>query len=98
MAWVQARALESQVEFAQMPARIGSGALAALGAIGLTMAMVGLLIVGALTPLITLNRGRFDPLALGAVVVAMAVVGAAASLAPARRAARVDPIAALRAD
>ena len=149
-AWVQAQTLESQVEFARMPARIGGSALAALGAIGLTMAMVGLyavvsytvnrrtfeigvrlalgatrgsvlrlivreglvvvaigsaigavaafLIVRALTPLITLNRGRFDPVALGAVVVAMAIVGAAASLAPARRAARVDPIVALRAE
>ena len=46
-AWVKAQAIESQVEFAQMPARIGSGALAGLGAMGLTMAIVGLCALAA---------------------------------------------------
>jgi putative ABC transport system permease protein len=41
-AWVEARPMASQVEFAQRPARLGSSALAALGGVGLAMAMVGL--------------------------------------------------------
>ena len=150
VAWVDAQPLEAQVAFAQRPAQFGGGALAALGAIGLVMAMVGLyamvsygvnrrtfeigvrLAVGApraavlrmvvregvllvaigcaiglaaaqvairaIAPLVTLNRGRFDPVALGAVVVMMALVGAAASFAPALRASRVDPVVALRHD
>jgi ABC-type antimicrobial peptide transport system permease subunit len=147
---VQAQPLGSQVAFAQMPARVGSGALGALGAIGLAMATVGLyavinyavnrrtfeigvrlalgatrgsvlrmivreglvvvgigcaigaalalVLIRAISPLVTLNQGQFDPLALGAVVAAMAIIGAAASLAPARRASRVDPVVALRAE
>src|SRR5439155_16714350 len=131
-AFVQGQTLQSQLAFAQMPARIGSSALAALGAIGLAMAMVGLyavinyavnrrtfeigvrlalgatrgsvlrmivregiIVVGigcavggaialvlirAVSPLVTLNQGRFDALALGAVVAAMVIIGAAASL------------------
>jgi len=149
-AWVDAQPLQSQIELAQRPARFGGAALAALGLIGLTIAMVGLyaivsyevnrrrfeiairlavgasqasvlrLIVGdglavvaagcaigigvaqlvlrALAPLVRLNRGRFDPLALTAVAITMALVGAAASFAPARRASRVNPAVALRHD
>jgi len=71
---------------------------------GLTMVAFGCAIgmgaaqlaVRALTPIVRLNQGRFDPLALSAVVVAMAAVGAAASFAPARRASRVEPAVALR--
>ncbi|HXI31332.1 MAG TPA: FtsX-like permease family protein, partial [Vicinamibacterales bacterium] len=150
VAWVDAQPLEAQVAFAQRPAQFGGGALAALGAIGLVMAMVGLyamvsygvnrrtfeigvrlavgapraavlrmvvregvvlvaigcaiglaaaqLAIRAIAPLVTLNRGRFDPVALGAVVAMMALVGAAASFAPALRASRVDPVVALRHD
>jgi predicted permease len=148
LAWVDAQPLAAQVEFAQRPARFAGTALAALGVVGLAMAMVGLyavvsysvnrrkfeigvrlamgaprahvlrmivregltvvaigcaigigaaqLAVRTLTPIVRLNQGRFDPLALSAVVVAMAAVGAAASFAPARRASRVDPAVALR--
>jgi putative ABC transport system permease protein len=148
IAWVDAQPLEAQVQFAQRPAQIGGATLAALGAIGLTMAMVGLyavvsygvnrrtfeigvrlavgaprrsvlqmivrdglvvvaigcaaglvaaqLAIRAIAPLVTLNQGRFDPLAVGAVVVTMAIVGTAASFAPALRASRVDPVVALR--
>jgi putative ABC transport system permease protein len=39
-----------------------------------------------------------DPVTYGAVVLVLIVVAAAACLLPARRAARVDPILALRAD
>ncbi|HJZ77800.1 MAG TPA: ABC transporter permease, partial [Vicinamibacterales bacterium] len=150
IAWVDVQPLEAQVQFAQRPAQIGGTALAALGGIGLVMAMVGLyamvsygvnrrtfeigvrlavgapraavlrmivreglvavaigcavgllgaqLAIRAIAPLLTLNQGRFDPLALGAVVAAMAVVGTAASLAPALRASRVNPVVALRHD
>jgi ABC-type antimicrobial peptide transport system permease subunit len=39
-----------------------------------------------------------DPLTYGAIMTLLLVVGVAATLLPARRAARLDPIAALRAD
>jgi putative ABC transport system permease protein len=149
-AWVQAQPLSAQVAFAKRPASIGSGALAALGAIGLAMAMVGLyaivahsvnrrtfeigvrlalgatrahvlalimregiglvaigcaigvaaavVLVRVVSSIVTLNQGRFDPLALGAASAATIAVGAAATLAPARRAARVDPVIALRSE
>jgi putative ABC transport system permease protein len=148
LAWVDAQPMAAQVEFAQRPARFAGAALAALGAVGLAMAMIGLyavvsysvnrrtfeigvrlalgarrgqvlrMIVGegltvvaigcaigigaaqlavrAIAPLVSLNHGRVDPLAFTAVVVAIGIVGAAASFAPARRASRVDPAVALR--
>jgi ABC-type antimicrobial peptide transport system permease subunit len=44
------------------------------------------------------NVSRTDPWALGAAVVSLAAVAAAASYLPARRAARLDPMVALRQD
>ncbi|HET9362026.1 MAG TPA: ABC transporter permease, partial [Vicinamibacterales bacterium] len=70
---------------------------------GVLLAGIGLAIGLVLAPLGTrfaqtlLYRvGPFDPLAFIAVSVLLLVVAAAASYAPARRAARIDPLAALR--
>jgi len=50
------------------------------------------------TPGISLYRPAADPLALLAITAFMAVVALAAAYVPARRAARMDPLAALRHD
>ena len=72
---------------------------------GLTLAVVGLAIgLGAAAALTreasTLLFGvkPTDPLTFAAVGVFMLLVAAAASIIPARRATRVDPLVALRAD
>jgi len=58
------------------------------GSAGLTRLLAGMLY--EVRPL--------DPLALGAVVLLLAMVALLASYLPARRAAKIDPIAALRCD
>ena len=63
-------------------------AIGLLGAGALTRYLEGLLF--GLTPL--------DPATLGGVVLAFALVAAAASYIPARRATRVDPLVALRCE
>jgi ABC-type antimicrobial peptide transport system permease subunit len=45
-----------------------------------------------------LNVSPWDPITLGAVVAAMFVVAIASAYGPARRAARADPMAALRSE
>jgi macrolide transport system ATP-binding/permease protein len=62
-------------------------------AVGLVAAQLA---IRAIAPPVTLNQGRFDLFALAAAVAAMAVVETAASLAPALRASRIDPVVALR--
>ena len=79
----------------RMIAREGVVVVAIGSAIGLVLAQLA---IRAIAPLVTLNQGRFDPLALVVVIVAMAAVGTAASVAPALRASRVDPVVALRHD
>lgn len=61
-------------------------------------AVAALAATRVLAPLLAAGQSTTDPFALGAVAITLAIVGAAASLAPARRAARVDPLAALRQD
>ena len=73
---------------------VGTGA-------GLGLTVLAVLAVRAATvpaPGISLYRPTADPLAMLSIAALMALVGLAAAYAPARRAARMDPLAALRHD
>ena len=73
---------------------VGTGA-------GLALTLLAILALRAVTvptPGISLYRPAADPLALLAITAFMAVVALAAAYVPARRAARMDPLAALRHD
>jgi ABC-type antimicrobial peptide transport system permease subunit len=72
---------------------------------GLILAAAGIIVGGLITyaaasrvePLL-FNESPRDPLVYGGVIVAMLAVAAVASFVPARRASRVDPNVALRAE
>jgi predicted permease len=75
--------------------RLVFGEGAALVAIGLLVGGAGAL---ALRPVIAsqlFGIGALDPFVVGAVVALLALVGGVASVAPARRASRIDPVVAL---
>ena len=79
---------------AASPSLVGAGT--AVG-VGLTLlAIMGLRATTAPAPGITLYRPTADPLALLAVVVFVSLVAAVAAVGPARRAATMDPLVALR--
>jgi hypothetical protein len=65
-------------------------------AIGLPLGAAGAFGVGRLLQSLLVQTSPRDPLTLGAVVLVMVVVATAACLVPARRAARIDPVTALR--
>ena len=73
---------------------VGTGAGLALT----LLAILALRAVTVSTPGISLYRPTADPLALLSIAAFMAMVGLAAAYVPARRAARMDPLAALRRD
>jgi ABC-type antimicrobial peptide transport system permease subunit len=62
------------------------------------MAIQALRLVRVSTPGISLYRPAVDPVALFAIAAFMAIVGVAAAFIPARRATRLEPLAALRRD
>jgi ABC-type antimicrobial peptide transport system permease subunit len=73
---------------------VGTGA-------GLALTLVAILALSAVTvstPGISLYRPTADPLALLSLAAFMAMVGLAAAYVPARRAAKMDPLSALRHD
>lgn len=65
------------------------------GAIG---AVVSLVVLQALRPFLAIGQSTVDPMAIAGVGVTLIVAGIGASLWPARRAASVDPTAALRSE
>lgn len=67
-------------------------------AIGLTLGLAGSMFIGKYLPLIFGRAREVDVLTLGSVGALLVAVGLAASIFPARRAARVDPLVALRYD
>jgi ABC-type antimicrobial peptide transport system permease subunit len=62
------------------------------------VAILALRGVTVTTPGVSLYRPSADPLALLSIAAFMAIVGFAAAYIPARRAAAMDPLAALRHD
>jgi len=69
--------------------------------VGLTVTLIAILALRAVTvptPGISLYRPTADPLVLLSIVAFMAMVGLAAAYVPARRAATMDPLSALRHD
>ena len=69
-----------------------------LTAIGGTIGLAGALAAGRLLSGLLFDTAAADPLTIGAVAVLLPAITLAACAVPARRAARVDPIATLRAE
>jgi lipoprotein-releasing system permease protein len=80
----------------------GVAGLVGVGAIlGLSLSVLATLAMRASVapaPGVTLFRPSVDPVSLLAIAGVMAVVGVAAAVVPARRAATIDPLVALRRD
>ena len=75
---------------------VGAGA-----GVGLTVSLLAiraLRLVSVSTPGVSLYRPTVEPAALLSIAALIAIVGVAAAYTPARRAARMDPLAALRHD
>ncbi len=71
---------------------------AAVVGLGALIGIAGALAAGKAAASLLFGVGPLDPIALGAAVLVLALVCAVATLVPARRAARVDPAVALRAE
>lgn len=78
--------------------RLVLGGALKLAGIGIAIGLVGAVLMGRGLQAILVGSRATDPLVLSAVALALAVVTVAASYLPARRAARVDPMTALRSE
>jgi ABC-type antimicrobial peptide transport system permease subunit len=67
-------------------------------AIGLAIGIVGALVLGRALSAELFGVGAFDPIVLAITVLGLGAAALAASWLPARRAARVDPLDALRSE
>jgi putative ABC transport system permease protein len=67
-------------------------------AIGLVIGLMGAVAAGRMLGQFLVGTTQIDPIALGAVSVLLIVVATLASMLPARRATRVDPLVALRCE
>jgi predicted permease len=85
----------SRGSIVRMVLKDGATAVGAGCAIG---AIVAIPILYALRPILAARQNPFDPLTLVAVFAILLVVGVMATLKPARRATRVDPLMALRSE
>ena len=65
---------------------------------GILVGVVGAMLLSRLVDSLLFGVATTDPVALAAAVAIMLAVAALASAAPARRAARIDPAAALRGE
>jgi putative ABC transport system permease protein len=72
------------------------GSATTLMAVGLAIGIVAALLLEQTVRSFLFNPARYDPLVYGAVAAVLFVAGLFAALGPARRAARVDPLIALR--
>jgi ABC-type antimicrobial peptide transport system permease subunit len=77
---------------------IARDAVMMVGAGSILGGVLSLGLIRALWPLLPGGAGTVAPLALGAVLVVMMIVGVAAALRPALRSASIDPSVALRRD
>jgi hypothetical protein len=77
-------------------ARLVLGDATRLGATGVVLGLTAALLAGRALQAVLFNVSALDPVALGATVLVMLVVMAGAAYLPARRAARVDPVVAMR--
>lgn len=78
--------------------RLVFGESSILAAIGIGFGLIGALGAGKVMRVVLVNVSPWDPITLGAVVAAMFVVAILSAYGPARRAARADPMAALRSE
>jgi putative ABC transport system permease protein len=69
-----------------------------LTAIGIAIGIAGSFAAGRLIATLLFGVNAFDPLTIGGVVIVLIVVATMASWLPARRAARADPLVAMRGD
>lgn len=69
-----------------------------VGRVALTLGLTGALSVGQLLQGYLRQTSSRDPITIGTVLVVLTSVAALATLLPARRAARIDPAVALRAE
>jgi ABC-type antimicrobial peptide transport system permease subunit len=74
------------------------GSALKLAAIGIAIGLVGVVAMGRGLQAILVGTKATDPVALSAVALALAMVTVASSYLPARRATKVDPMEALRAE
>jgi putative ABC transport system permease protein len=71
---------------------------AVLVALGVAIALPGVILLGRLMRAVVIGVSPFDPVTLAAVALGLGVVSLAACYLPARRAASIDPARALRED
>jgi putative ABC transport system permease protein len=78
--------------------RLVLGQGAKLTALGLGLGLLGALAAARLMQTLLFRTTAYDPLVFLAVVIVLAIVALLAAFVPARRAGRVDPMTALRAE